>query len=172
MASRIIEVFQELEDPRRSNATKHDFAETLTLAVIAVICGHGTCVDMENFGKVHRDFLHTFLKLKHGIPSHDAFSRLFRVLDPEVFEGSLLKLVDMFNHHLPGHADVIDINSLIKKFNQPSRKSAIYLLNAFGLSVRAIFDGSPGREAQQTTAVDTIILPYLQQFCTTAHDEP
>ena len=43
MASRIIEVFQDLEDPRKSNATKHDFTEMLTSGVIAVICGYETC---------------------------------------------------------------------------------------------------------------------------------
>lgn len=171
MASRIIEAFQGLEDPRKSNATKHDFAEMLTLAVIAVICGHETCVDMESFSKIHRDFLRTFLKLKHDIPSHDAFSRLFRILDPEAFQGSLLKLVDMFNHHLPESVDKIDTTSLIQKFNEPSRKSAIYLLNVFGLSVRAILNQSRDHEEQQTTTTDVKISPYLQQFCTTVGDQ-
>ncbi|SAY38306.1 ISAs1 family transposase [Candidatus Synechococcus spongiarum] len=172
MASRIVETFQKLEDPRKSNATKHDFAEMLTLAVVAVICGHETCVGMENFSKVHRDFLRTFLKLKHDVPSHDAFSRLFRILDPEAFEGALLELVSIFNHHLPDSIDTIDTNSLIQKFNQPSRKSAIYILNVFGLSVRAIFATSPSPEVQQTTAVDVAIPPYLQQLCAVAPDEP
>ena len=174
MASRIVEAFQDLEDPRKSNATKHDFVEMLTLAVVAVICGHETCVDMEDFGKVHRDFLRTFLKLNHDIPSHDAFSRLFRILDTEAFEESLLQLVSIFNHYLPGSADAIDTNSLIEGFNQPSRKSAIYLLNVFGLSVRTIFDTAPAPEAQQTTATaaDGAIPPYLQQFCTAAPDQP
>lgn len=162
MASRIVEAFQDLEDPRKSNATKHDLAEMLTLAVVAVICGHETCVDMENFSKVHRDFLRTFLKLKHDIPSHDAFSRLFRILDPEAFEGALLKLVTLFNH-LSGSVDKIDTNSLVQKFNQPSRKSAIYLLNIFGLSVRASFAKTPAGVA---------IPPYLQQLCVAAPDEP
>ena len=166
MASRIIEAFQDLEDPRKSNATRHDFAEMLTLAVIAVICGHETCVDMEHFSKAHRDFLRTFLTLKHDVPSHDAFSRLFRILDPEAFEGALLKLTDLLNHHLPDSIDKIDMNSLIQKFNQPPRKSAIYLLNVFGLSARAILDGYRGPEAQQTTTADVTIPPYLQQFCT------
>ena len=172
MTSRIVEAFQDLEDPRKSNATKHDFVSMLTLAVVAVICGHETCVDMEDFGKVQRDFLRTFLKLNHGIPSHDAFSRLFRILDPEAFEESLLQLVGMFNHHLPDSMDAIDTNSLIDKFNQPSRKSAIYLLNVFSMSVRTIFDPSPAPEAQQTVGADGAIPPYLQQFCTAAPDEP
>ncbi|MXX09039.1 MAG: ISAs1 family transposase [Synechococcus sp. SB0673_bin_10] len=166
MASRIIEAFQDLEDPRKSNATRHDFAEMLTLAVIAVICGHETCVDMENFSRTHKDFLRTFLKLKHDIPSHDAFSRLFRILDPEAFEGVLLKLVDMFNHRSPDSAGRIDTSSLVRKFNQPPRKSSIYLLNVFGLSARIIFNRYRGPEQQSTPATDDIIPPGLLQFCT------
>ncbi|KKZ11059.1 MAG: hypothetical protein TH68_09440 [Candidatus Synechococcus spongiarum 142] len=169
MASRIIEVFQNLEDPRKSNATKHDFAEMLTLAVIAVICGHETCVDMESFSKAHRDFLHTFLKLNHDVPSHDAFSRLFRILDPEAFEGALLKLVDMFNQHLSKSVSSIDKSSLIREFNQPSRKSSIYLLNVFGLFARTIFNESCSHQEQSTLVMEGTISPNLQQFCTPAN---
>lgn len=171
MASRIIEVFQDLEDPRKSNATKHDFAEMLTLAVIAVICGHETCVDMESFSKAHRDFLRTFLKLSHDIPSHDAFSRLFRILDPEAFEGALLQLVDMFNRHLSDPANAIDKDSLVRKFNQPPRKSSIYLLNVFGLFARTILNGSCGPGQQPNLATDATISAALQQFCTPASNE-
>ncbi|MCY4234795.1 MAG: ISAs1 family transposase [Cyanobacteria bacterium MAG CAR2_bin_4] len=171
MASRIVEAFQEMEDPRKSNATRHDFAEMLTLAVIAVICGDETCVDMENFSKTHKDFLHTFLELKYGIPSHDAFSRLFRILDPEAFEEALLKLADMFNHHLPDSVGKIDTDSLVRRFNQPSRKSSIYLLNVFGLSARTIFQRSPGAEEQSTPATVAMIPSGLQQFCTRTSGE-
>ena len=160
-----------MEDPRKSNATKHDFAEMLTLAVIAVICGYQTCVDMENFSKAHRDFLRTFLKLKYDIPSHDAFSRLFRILDPEAFQESLLKLVDMFNRHRPESVSKIDKNSLIQKFNQPFRKSAIYLLNVFGISVRTVFDQFLSSDEQKITITEIRIFPYLQQFCTTVSGE-
>lgn len=171
MAPRIVEAFQELEDPRKSNATRHDFAEILTLSVIAVLCGNETCVDMENFSKTHKDFLRTFLKLKHGIPSHDAFSRLFRILDPEAFEEALLKLADMLNHHLPDSVGRIDMDSLVRKFNQPSRKSSIYLLNVFSLSARVIFQGSPGAEEQSTPATAAMVTSGLQQFCTQTSGE-
>ena len=165
MASKIIEVFQDLEDPRKSNATKHDFTEMLTLSIIAVICGNGTCVDIENFSKANGDFLCTFLKLKHGIPSHDAFSRLFGILDPEAFQSSLLRLADMFNQHPPRSASTIDKEALIQKFNQPPRKSAIYLLNVFGASIRTISDEFYHSDEQKATTNKIRISPYLQQFC-------
>ena len=43
-------------------------------------------MDMGLFAKSKEPFLRGFLKLEDGVPSHDTFSRLFRMLDPEQFE--------------------------------------------------------------------------------------
>ena len=50
----------------------------------ALMCGGETCTDMALSGQAKREFLGSFLKLEKGIPSHDTFSRVFRLLDPEV----------------------------------------------------------------------------------------
>ena len=72
-----------MEDPRTSNATRHNLHETLMIALLCVFCGGQTCTDMEPFGCSKEDFVRRFMKLEHGIPSHDAFSALFGVLDPD-----------------------------------------------------------------------------------------
>jgi predicted transposase YbfD/YdcC len=41
---------------------------------------------MALFGRSKELLLRQFLRLEHGIPSHDTFSRVFRLLDPEAFE--------------------------------------------------------------------------------------
>jgi hypothetical protein len=45
-----------------------------------VLCGGQTAVDTALFAKAKESFLRGFLKLEHGLPSHDIFSRLFRSL--------------------------------------------------------------------------------------------
>ncbi|MCY4190775.1 MAG: transposase family protein, partial [Rhodospirillaceae bacterium] len=57
--------------------------EMLMIALLCMICGSQTCTDMELFVRSKEVFLRRFMKLAHCIPSHDAFSSLFRVLDPE-----------------------------------------------------------------------------------------
>src|SRR5688572_22708956 len=42
---------------------------------------------MAAFGRAKLKFLKHFLKLKHGIPSHDTFSTVFRMLDPKALDG-------------------------------------------------------------------------------------
>jgi len=73
--------FAALEDPRENNA-RHDLHELLLIALCAVLCGAEDCSDMALFGRSKEAFFRTFLDLQHGIPSHDTFSRVFRMLDP------------------------------------------------------------------------------------------
>ncbi len=78
----ILSIFQDVEDPRSGNAGRHDLHETLAIALPSMLTGGRTCVDMEDFGCVREPWLREFMTLEHGIPSHDTFSRLFRMLDP------------------------------------------------------------------------------------------
>jgi hypothetical protein len=71
-----------LEDPRTGNACLHDFYERLMIALCTVLCGGQCAVDMALFAKAKEPFLRGFLRLENGLPSHDTFSRLFRLLDP------------------------------------------------------------------------------------------
>ena len=38
------------------------------------------------FGQMKEAFLREFLELPHGIPCHDAYSRLFRLMKPTSFQ--------------------------------------------------------------------------------------
>ena len=78
----ILSIFQDVEDPRSGNARRHDLHEALTIALLSMLTGGRTCVDMEDFGCVWEPWLREFMTLPNGIPSHDTFSRLFRMLDP------------------------------------------------------------------------------------------
>ena len=71
----LYEILQGVEDPRRSNATRHDLHEMLMIGLLSMLTGGRTCVDMESFGRAWEPRLREFMKLGHGIPSHDAFSK-------------------------------------------------------------------------------------------------
>jgi predicted transposase YbfD/YdcC len=77
----LLVIFDEVRDPRRENA-RHDLASILFIALAATLCGEKTCVDFADFAEAHFDVLREIVELPHGPPSHDTFSRIFRVLDP------------------------------------------------------------------------------------------
>lgn len=78
--------FGELPDPRTGQNIQYPLLSILSIAICAVICGADNWVDVEMFGQSKQAWLETFLDLPHGIPSHDTFGRVFRRINPEVFE--------------------------------------------------------------------------------------
>ncbi len=78
----LISIFYEVREPRDFNA-RHDLAAMLFIALAATLCGAKSCVDIADFAAAHEDELGEIVDLRHGAPSHDSFSRLFRLLDPD-----------------------------------------------------------------------------------------
>jgi predicted transposase YbfD/YdcC len=81
----LLTILREVRDPRDINA-RHDCASMLFIALIAMLCGAKTCVDIADFAAAYEEELAQIVDLPHGAPSHDSFSRLFRLLDPEELE--------------------------------------------------------------------------------------
>ena len=69
-------IFQGVDDPRKSNATKHDLIEMLVIALLAAPSGKSSCSSFARYARVNCEFLKGFLELKGGPPSHDAFSEM------------------------------------------------------------------------------------------------
>jgi predicted transposase YbfD/YdcC len=82
----LLTILREVRDPRDMNA-RHNCASMLFIALIAMLCGAKTCVDIADFAAANEEELGRIVDLPHGAPSHDSFSRLFRLLDPEELEG-------------------------------------------------------------------------------------
>jgi hypothetical protein len=77
----LISVFREVRDPRDFNA-RHEVGTILFLSLAAMLCGAKSCVEIAEFVEANEEELSTIVDLPHGPPSHDTFSRLFRLLDP------------------------------------------------------------------------------------------
>ena len=67
-----------------------------SFALCSVLTGGEDCTDMAEFAASKIDFLRGFLTLKHGAPSHDTFSRLFRLLDPDQFRACFQRFMASF----------------------------------------------------------------------------
>src|SRR5882757_2732361 len=79
----LVEHFKDLPDPRVNRTKDHDLLDILVIAICSLLCGGEGFNDMEDFGLAKEDWFKTFLTLRHGIPSHDTFNRVFAALDPK-----------------------------------------------------------------------------------------
>jgi len=85
----LITIFREVRDPRDFNA-RHDLSAMLFIALAATLCGAKSCVEIADFAEANEAALKEIVDLPHGAPSHDCFSRLFRLLDPEQLAQALI----------------------------------------------------------------------------------
>lgn len=81
MMQMILSILREVRDPRDFNA-RHEVSAMLFIALAASLCGAKSCVDYADFAAANEADLAEIVDLPHGAPSHDSFSRLFRLLDP------------------------------------------------------------------------------------------
>jgi predicted transposase YbfD/YdcC len=88
----LISIFREVRDPRDFNA-RHDVSAMLFVALAATLCGAKSCVDIADFAATNEADLAEIVDLEHGAPSHDSFSRLFRLLDPEQMAQAFARFV-------------------------------------------------------------------------------
>lgn len=77
--------FEILEDPRDIRGKKHELINLIILAIYGVLCDYTDFVNMVDFLEVNEDYFIKLLNLENGIPSHDTFSRVFSIINPNQF---------------------------------------------------------------------------------------
>jgi predicted transposase YbfD/YdcC len=92
---------------------------------------------MADFAEAKEDVLRGFLKLEGGPPSHDTFSRLFRLLDPEQFHGAFQRFMADFAGTRAGVV-AIDGKSLRRSFDRAAGASPLHLVSAWASEERLV----------------------------------
>ena len=126
----ILTIFRDFPDPRSGNATRHDLLDVLVIALTASICGCESCVDFADFAEDREELFREFLSLDNGLPSHDTFSRLFRMLDPQALSACFSRFLEDLGTDGPGVV-AIDGKTLRRSFDRAAGKSALHIVTAF-----------------------------------------
>jgi len=87
----ILTILREVRDPRDINA-RHDLSAILFVSLAATLCGAKSCVDIADFAEANFAALNEIAPMPHGPPSHDCFSRVFRLLEPEELASALARI--------------------------------------------------------------------------------
>ncbi len=149
-------VFADLEDPRTGNAKRHELLEILLIGLCTVLCGGETCTDMVRFGRAKSTFLEEVLTLRHGIPSHDTFSRVFRLLDPAQFQACFLTFMRRFAEGCQGVV-ALDGKTLRRSFDRASSASPLHLVSAWAVEQRLVL----AQMAVEDTSNEITAVPQL-----------
>ena len=131
------ECFSDLPDPRSGNATRHDLIEVVTMALVASVCGAESCVDFADFARDREKLFRDFLKLENGLPSHDTFSRLFRLLDPQAFGACFARFLEGLGEDGRGVV-AIDGKTLRRSFDRAAAASPLHVVTAFACEAQLV----------------------------------
>lgn len=140
-------VFGSLPDPRTGNAKRHDLLELLTIALTATVCGAETCSDFADFGADREALFREFLRLENGVPSHDTFSRVFRLLAPAAFAACFGRFVEDLGKAGEG-VIAIDGKTLRRSFDDAARTNPLAVVTAFASATRLVVGQQSFRVAE------------------------
>jgi predicted transposase YbfD/YdcC len=127
----LLDHFASLPDPRMARHRWHKLSDILVIAVCAVLCGAESYPASEDFGYEREAWLKQFLELPEGIPSHDTFNRVVRLLDPVQFQACFLSWMRAVAEATAGEVVAIDGKALRRSFDKGRAKRAIHLVSAW-----------------------------------------
>jgi predicted transposase YbfD/YdcC len=164
-------VFRRLRDPRAANAS-HELPEILFIALAAVLCGAEGPSDMAQFGRSKELLLRGILRLEHGIPSHDTFSRVFRLLDPRAFENAFRRFMvafAKFNRLDLTGVIAVDGKALRGAYERGRSATPMQMVNVFATQARMALASrkAPGRN-EALGAVEALKMLCLKHCIVTA----
>lgn len=164
--------FGDLVDPRADNA-RHGLVEIVFIALLATLCGATSCSDMEEFGLSKEALLRSVLTLEHGIPSHDTFSRVFRLLDPKAFEAAFGRFMQAFAAAAKlGKTKgvvAVDGKSLRRAYAAGESHMPRMMVSLWGAQTRMTLASVPAQDNNETqAALDVIALVALKGCIVTA----
>lgn len=127
----LLDHFATLPDPRIARHRWHKLSDILVIAVCAVLCGAESYPAIEDFGQEREPWLRQFLELPEGIPSHDTFNRVLRLLDPGEFQTCFLRWMHAVAEVTAGEVVAIDGKALRRSFAKGTGKRAIHMVSAW-----------------------------------------
>lgn len=161
----LADVFVTITDPRQAGKVAHDLVELLVVAVNAVLVGADTFVEIELWANEKLDWLRGYLKLEHGIPSHDTFGRLFGLIAPDEFEAA-------FRQWVCGVLPALGADAVVAIDGKTSRRSGkldatpLHLVSAFAAGAGLVLgQRATAEKSNEKTAIPQLLASLALEGC-------
>lgn len=149
--------FENIQDPRHHNK-RHRLIDIIFIAICAVVAGADTYEQIENFGKQRKRWLSKFLKLAHGIPSHDTFGRILERMIPNEFQNSFIRWIESVAELTKGQVIAIDGKTLRRSHDNSNDKKAIHMVSAWASANKVILGQlKTDEKSNEITAIPNLL---------------
>lgn len=139
MERSFITIFKPLEDPRNEKGRKYPLLDVIILAIYGILCGFTDFSNMAYYLKCREEELTRELELENGVPSHDVFSDVFRLLDVEKFMELFVEWMREVIQYKGGKHIAIDGKAVRAATKKAMKGNIPYVVSAYmcecGLSI-------------------------------------
>ena len=127
----LLEEIKQLDDPRTKRKPDHLLVDIVAIGILATLAGADNMVAVATYGQEEYEWLSTFLDLPNGIPSHDTFSRVFGLIDPDQFNQFFLRWIKHVSEQLDIQLIHLDGKSLRGSYDRESQLKALHSVSAW-----------------------------------------
>ena len=153
----LISLFGDMPDPRLDRKKLHKLSDIIISAILSVICGAESWVDVEDFGEARYSWLKDFLELPNGVPSHDTFNRVFSLISPEEFEKRFVEWVSLVSGKINGHI-AIDGKVLRGSGNRRKNKEPLCIVSAWAAELDLVLAHTQvSKKSNEITAIPKLL---------------
>jgi hypothetical protein len=132
----------------------------LVIAICAILSDVDNFEDIAFWARQKEAWLKGFLKLKHGIPSHDTLNRVFRLLDPKTFEQAFRRWVAGMITAIGEPALAVDGKTI--RGSKDGQRSPIHLVSAFATEMGlALGQENVAAKSNEITAIPELLKALL-----------
>ena len=158
MSKSIMEIFEELPEPRRGNAIRHKLLDVITIGILAIICGYDDYTEMELFGQMREQWLRKFLELPGGIPSHDTFGDIFAAINPMRFHECFAQWVQGVREKISDEIIAVDGKTIRGSRNDAKGKRATHIVSAWAHENRLVLGQiATDEKSNEITAIPELL---------------
>ena len=129
---RLVSRFQDCPDFRLDKHNKaHRLDDIIVMAICAVLGGANSWSAVERFAAGREAWFRTFLTLENGLPSHDTFQRVFRLLTPAVLADRFTGWLSDIGGRLSVKQIAVDGKTMRGSADQAGRLKGLHIVHAF-----------------------------------------
>ena len=81
----VLKFLSTIPDPRIDRCKRYSLESILFISLVAMLCGADSALEIVDFAEGNENWIKKYVELPDGIPSHDTISRVFSLIDKNIF---------------------------------------------------------------------------------------
>lgn len=158
MGSSLLDVFDDIEDPRAEKNRRYRLDEVLMVCVCALISGAEGWSAMAQFGRTKLDWFRRFLPYENGIPDEDTIAWLIKRLDLKAFERCFMQWASELAHDSDGDVIAIDGKTARRSHDRRRGRSPLHVVSAWACEQRlSLGQWATDQKSNEITAIPELL---------------